>query len=195
MKTPTKTQEKILASAEQCFFQHGYQKSNMSLVSKYSGFSRVTVHKHFCTKKQLFREVVRRYFETNLQAFEEQIEHKSHYSAWQAIHYLTEVMLHPMFEQIGDQFVLEDLDQACQQYANDIKNEMKQNMILHIKHHIDRGIEDNMISLNDLEMDSLELATLLDNSLEGVIINTDIEKTRKHINAMLKVYQVATQPK
>lgn len=186
------TKDKILESAENCFFQHGYQKTNMSLVSKYSGYSRVTVHKHFCTKKHLLRAVIRNYFESNLENVEKHIEQHPEYTAWQAIEHLTEIMAHPIFERISDQYVLEDLDKACNEHANDIKLEMKQNMIAYIKKHIDRGIVEKEICLQQVGIDSLELATLLDNSLEGIIINTSLDKTKVHIDAMFKVYKAST---
>jgi len=192
---PTNTKEKILESAENCLFQHGYQKTNMSLVSKYSGFSRVTVHKHFCTKKHLLRAVVSNYFESNFKMVEQHIEAHPEFTAWQAIEYLIEVMAHPIFERINDQYVLEDLDKACNENANDIKLEMQQKKISYIQKHIDRGIEENEISLDKVGINSLELAILLNNSLEGIIKNTDLNKTKAHINAMFQVYKASTSPK
>jgi len=188
------TQDKILKSAEDCFFQHGYQRTNMSLVSKYSGFSRVTVHKHFCTKKHLLRAVVENFFKSNLDTTEKHLQQHPEYSAWQAIEHLTEIMAHPIFERINDQYVLEDLDKACNEHANEIKLEMKQKMIAFIKKHIDRGIANNEICLDKVDIDSLELATLIDNSMEAVVINTALDKTKMHIDALFRVFKASTQP-
>lgn len=188
------TKEKIIESAEHCFYQFGYQKTNMSLVSKYSGFSRVTVHKHFCTKKHLLRAVFKNHIESNLHSVEQHIEHHPEYTAWQAVEHLTEIIAHPIFERINDQYVLEDLDKACTEHASDLRTEMKQKMISYIKKHIDKGIEDKTICLDAVGIDSLELATLLDNSLEGIVMNTALDKTKVHIEAMFKVYKASTKP-
>lgn len=188
------TKEKILESAESCFFQHGFQRTNMSLVSKYSGFSRVTVHKHFCTKKNLLRAVILNYFQSKMEEVEKHIEQHPEYTAWQAIEYWNDILSHPIFEQINDQYILEDLNQACNEHAYDIKLEMKQKMIAFIKKHIDRGIEDNEICLSKVGVDSLELATLIDNSMEAVVMNTALDKTKIHVNALFRVFKASTNP-
>lgn len=188
------SKEKILTAAENCFFQHGYQKTNMSLVSKYSGFSRVTVHKHFCTKKHLLRAVFRNHYESNLSKVEKHIAENPEYTPWQAIEYMTEIMAHPIFERISDLYILEDLEKACKEHGEDIRIEMKASLVAFMKKHIDRGVSEGSLCLDKVGIDSQELALLLDNSLEGIILNTQIKKTRTHVDAMFKVYKVATLP-
>ena len=53
-----KTEQKVLAGARQCFFQHGYKASNMTLISEHAGLSRATVHKYLKNKDDAFRKVV-----------------------------------------------------------------------------------------------------------------------------------------
>ena len=48
-----------------CFFQHGYGAANISMVSRYVGISRVTIHKQFKSKELLFRAVVEQHFQQN----------------------------------------------------------------------------------------------------------------------------------
>ncbi|MBD1391175.1 TetR/AcrR family transcriptional regulator [Neiella sp. HB171785] len=110
--------ETILKAARQCFFQHGYTTSSIAMISRYADISRVTIHKQFGSKEQLFRAFLKH-------------EHESQYSKlagyitdydciWQQL----EVMLldwgRPLFEEITDKLVLSDLVRTASDHCQDI---------------------------------------------------------------------------
>ena len=48
-----KSVEKLISSAQECFFQHGYCAANVSLIGRYAGISRATIYKNFSSKEEI----------------------------------------------------------------------------------------------------------------------------------------------
>lgn len=186
------SKEIILESARQCFFQFGYQKTSMSLISDYSGFSRVTVHKHFKTKKELFRALIRQHFDSALARYNQYLKQNPQAPVWEAVAHLIDVVTEPVFTDIKDPFIFHDIDHATRQVAQDIKSETKSTTINLIKAQIERGIQEKEINLHKLSINSVELATLIARSIHGILINSENGEGKKYINGLLQTFKVAT---
>lgn len=186
------SKEIILESARQCFFQFGYQKTSMSLISEYSGFSRVTVHNHFKTKKALFRELIQEHFNNGFTRYHQYLDQNPQCPVWDAIAHLVELMTETVFTDIKDQFILNDLDHATHQVANDIKTEMKNKKVALIKEQVERGIQEKVISLKELNTTPVELTKLIYSSIHGILINSEINEGQKYIQGLLHTFKIAT---
>ncbi len=189
------SKEIILESARQCFFQFGYQKTSMSQISDYSGFSRVTVHNHFKTKQELFRILIQEHFTSGLAHYNDYLQQNPQCPVWDAIAHLIELMTEPVFTNIKDQQILNDLDHTTRQIANDIKTEMKDKKIDLIKVQIERGIQQQVISLDKLDTTAVELAKLIYSSIHGILINSEINTAEKYIKGLLQTFKIATSVK
>ncbi len=55
------TKEKILKAAYHCFSEKGYHATSTKEIAKTAGVSEITLFRHFGTKEDIFREVIRNY--------------------------------------------------------------------------------------------------------------------------------------
>lgn len=110
------TEQKILSAARQCFFQHGYKASTMTLISEYAGFSRATIHKYFNNKDDAFRQVLMQIKQQANDACQPIM--KGDLECWQSISLIVQTWLKPTFEEAGDQRIINDLKYHVQQIAD-----------------------------------------------------------------------------
>lgn len=188
----TETQRKILKSAEQCFFQHGYTKANMSLVSEYAGISRVTIHKHFKNKEGLFRSVVNSCLTDSIELAEQILSESPAEDCWHNIERYMLTQANPIFENIKDQFVLKDLNNAVNEITEDILYAKKTEHVKFIEKQLLAAEEKGTVDLEPLQMSAHELAWLMKNSFSGLFMYAPLEELKSQMHALIRVYKHAT---
>jgi len=188
----TDTQQKILKSAEECFFQYGYSKANMSLVSQYSGISRVTIHKHFKNKEGLFRSVVDSCLtESMAEATQSFIDNASE-DCWFNIENYMLRQAKPVFDNIKDSHVLMDLNNAVNEITYDILYTKKVESVEFIANQLTAAQEKRQIDLAPLKMTPYELGWLLKNCFSGLFMYAPLEELKIQMHSLIRVYKHAT---
>ena len=185
------TQQHILLMARNCFFQHGYKASNMSMISQYAGFSRATIHKYFKNKDHVFRSVCRQFQLQSNDACAALLEQISQ-PCWLRIGLALEVWLKPTFEEVSDQIILRDLKFHAQIVAEDIFNEAHEDLHQLIKALIDQGIKQKHITLNNLNMDSSMLSHLIVAGMDGLRSHLECQDVQKGVHHLLTIFKQAT---
>lgn len=184
-----KTEERVIAGARQCFFQHGYKASNMTLISEHAGFSRATVHKYLKNKDDAFRKVVHQF---QLQAnndckpiLAEQL------ACWKTIELIMQTWLKPTFDEVSNQVILNDLKYHVQHVAQDIFSQARKDIEKMLSDVLTKAQQQDEISLERINVEPKKLATLILASLDGLrghLEKHDLQQASKDI---LRVFQLA----
>lgn len=184
--------KEILQAATECFLQHGYSAANISMISRYSGFSRVTVHKLFTSKEQLFKAVV-------AAQFEKFAEYRQGYSQstndfWTETQELIIYQCKDLFEDVTSNLVRADLLHAGQAYCQDIigADELayKETVIQRLKNEISA----ERLSLDKVGMTIYEFVDAIKHAPFGITVSVIEEDTIHYIKNLIKIFRAATLP-
>ncbi len=186
------TQQQILDGARKCFFQHGYKASNMSLISQYAGFSRVTLHKHFKNKDLVFRAVCNEYQEKCHQSCFPIV--KANLNCWDAIAQSMGVWSKSIFEEVNDRLVYKDLHYHAQQVAEDIFLDAHLKLESVLCQLIKAGVEKKEISLTKMQLSDQQFAKIIISSMNGINTNTQPELIRETTDQVLNIFRLASEP-
>jgi len=185
------TQQKIIDGARNCFFKHGFRASNMSLISQYAGFSRVTLHKHFKNKDGVFRAVCNDYqvrCHSDCQVFLAQQD-----SCWQILEQVIATWSKSAFDEVHDDKVLRELLFEATQVASDIFEDARENLELMLQNILDKGIADSQISLQACQLSSPQLAAIIVASINGIRTNFPREQILQTSHQLIDLYRLATR--
>ena len=163
---PNPTEQKVISAARECFFQHGYRASNMTMISEYAGLSRATVHKYARNKDDAFRKVCLDYQEQAEKACEPILE--KDLECWVAIELIIGVWLKPTFDEVGNTRIINDLKYHVNQIAQDVFNQARNALKDMLAAQIEKGLSQNTLSLSKLNLSSHELASLMLASIDGL---------------------------
>ncbi|WP_284296521.1 TetR/AcrR family transcriptional regulator [Thalassotalea loyana] len=181
---------KILNAARRCFYQHGYSATTISMISKYADVSRVTIHKQFCSKEQIFRKVLIHYTEEMVEQSIQLVEESA--DCWEKVESLLTQWGDEIFQEIGDEFIRADLIYSAKKFCKDELLKMRDAKCEIVEQLLKQGIEQNIVSLEKINMTAYEVADLIELSFSG-LVNTEQEENRdSQINALIRVYRTAT---
>ena len=184
------TTEKILNTAMECFFQHGYDTANISMVSRYAGISRVTIHKQFQSKELLFRAVVEQHFQQHNVLVEEY--KKSETNFWQETKELTIQLCEGLFNDVSSSLVRSNLLHAGQAFCKDLIQEEEISIKNSIRLRIEKEILANRLSLRKVGLTSDELANTLHYAPFGITIAASNQNNIAFVDNLMAVFKAAT---
>jgi len=193
--TSKDTKQEITELALKCFSQRGFSKTNMSLISEYTGYSRVTVHKYFKNKKVLFRNVVQLCMTNSIGEAQAKIEEVDVKDPWDVIEEYLIASGKKVFENVHDDYILKDLHIAINELAEDLVDTKQQIIMQFIEEQLQRGINENLIALSHIHTSPKELAHLLDYCYLGVMRNAPVQQIKGELHHLIRVYRKATQVK
>jgi len=190
---PNNTKQEIVERALKCFSQFGYSKTNMSIISEYTGYSRVTVHKYFKNKNILFRSVVELCTKNSISSAESRVHEVQLSNPWDIIEEYLMAIGKKVFENVHDDYVLKDLQGAVHDVAKDIVDAKQALTIQFIQAELELGVKENLLDLESINTSAHELACLIDYSYYGIMRNATVQEIPNHVQRLIKVYRVATQ--
>lgn len=186
------TQQQILDGARQCFFQHGYKASNMSLISQYAGFSRVTLHKYFKNKDLVFRAVCHEYqvrcHDACLPILDTQL------NCWESIAQSLETWSKSIFESVSDRLVYKDLHYYAQQVAEDIFLDAHLKLESVLCQIIQKGAQKGELDLQKLNLNDIQFAKILIATINGINSNSAPELIELTTKQALYLFRLAGEP-
>jgi len=191
--TSNNTKQEITELALKCFSQFGFTKTNMSIISEYTGYSRVTVHKYFKNKKVLFRGVVQLCMKNSISEADNRMLEIKLNNPWDLIEEYLMAIGKKVFEHVNDDFVLKDLHSAVNELAKDIVSSKQAITIKFIQETLEQGIKDNLIDLDPINSTPKELAFLVDYSYFGITRNAPVQDIPNQLRRLIRVYRMATK--
>ena len=186
------TADAILNTAQECFFRHGYGATNIAMISRQTKISRVTIHKHFGSKDKLLRAVMSRHMEGVREQFPRYLE--DYHDLWQTIEDVLIACGRPLFESITDQWVLQELIQAGEEYCDDIKAAHFVALENFMESLFLKALEENEISLDRLGLAPKALSHTLACTTKGLFSTAPLEEIRQELTRVLLICKVAAQP-
>jgi AcrR family transcriptional regulator len=185
-----KSRDIILNIALKCFLQHGYNATSIAMVSRYANISRVTIHKQFSSKEDLFRNIM---FNDFLEKDEQIKKYTNHVGDFWAVTY--EFLLQRRknaFEEIPNSLIKADLVHAIQRFCSDILkgNQIKTRSAIEIK--LQSAINNRTLTLKNLNLTIAEFAKNIEIVADGITLSNTDEEPEKIIKQTLHIYKIAT---
>jgi len=184
------SKDKILSSATECFFQHGYAAANISMIGRYSEISRVTIHKQFKSKEALFRAVVEKYIADKNELLERYTHSKGNF--WLETELFILARCDGLFEEVSSALVRTDLLHAGQSYCQDIIHENELRVRDSIKLRIETELAENRMTLSKIAISVEEFARVIESSPFGLAISSVEEDNQAFVRHLMKVFKAAT---
>ncbi|MDN3653256.1 TetR/AcrR family transcriptional regulator [Thalassotalea ponticola] len=185
-----KSRERILTAAKSCFTQHGYQATNVSLVSRYADISRVTIHKQFGSKQDLLRAVINEHFDQENALSEVLVERDI--DCWSKIHCLLQTWATPLFTDIEQDLIRNELLFAANKYCDDLLFEHRQKNTRYIATVLERALAANHIQLEAVDLSTVQFAELIELNFKGLLRAQNTGAIDTLIERNIGVYRQAT---
>ncbi|WP_440874652.1 TetR/AcrR family transcriptional regulator [Thalassotalea sp. PLHSN55] len=186
-----KSREKILDTAQECFFQHGYAATSIAMISRYASISRVTIHKQFSSKEALFRALITDFLVDKDVQIQEYLDSDKDF--WQSTCEFLTKRCTEVFEDIPNPRIKTELLHAGQTYCADLidENEGKTGQAMLIK--LKQTVSSGSICLEAIGLSVEEFADNIHKVAEGIMMSTLKDDPREVIKTTLNIYQKATQ--
>ena len=186
------TTEKILALAMECFFQHGYDTTNISMISRYAGISRVTIHKQFKSKEVLFRAVVEQHFKQHnilLNSYS-----RSENDFWQETYELIIQRCEGLFNDVSSSLVRANLLHAGQAFCKDLIQAEEALIKQNIQARIEKEIAENRLTLVRINLSAEALAETLHFAPFGITVSVSNKDNVVFVKNLLSIFKASTLP-
>ena len=185
------TQKQIFEAAQQCFFQYGYTKTSLKMVSDLSGLSRVTIYKHFTNKENLFREVINATLKNSAAEAEQSLRHEADY--WVKLEILINAWLVSPLESIASDMVINDLRHASKQIGEDFLDKWKKVLQDNLDAITRAAVETGQIEPAKLGMNAERVSEVIGIMISG-LSNLNIQELRQGAAQSILFLQAALRP-
>jgi AcrR family transcriptional regulator len=176
----------------ECFFQHGYGASNISMVSRYAGISRVTIHKQFKSKEVLFRAVVEQHFQQNSIFINRYIVSDGNF--WQETNALIIQRCEGLFNDVSSSLIRSDLLHAGQEFCKDII-EQEENLIkASMQARIEKEVAAKRLTLDKIHLSAQALAETLHFAPFGITVSVSAQNNIAFVSNLMAIFKAATSP-
>lgn len=184
------SREKILTSATECFFQHGYAAANISMIARYAEISRVTIHKQFKSKETLFRAV----FEKHITNSNERLKFYANSVGdfWSETETFIIARCGGLFEEIPSALIRSDLVHACQSHCQDIIQKSEIKVRETINNRIIKEIDAKRFTLQRIDMTSEEFSRVIESAPFGLALSSLEEDHPAFVGQLMKVFKAST---
>jgi len=194
LREPTlqSTTDKILNTATECFFQHGYDTANISMVSRYAGISRVTIHKQFTSKEVLFRAVVEQHFQQHNILLNSYSRSESDF--WQETYELIIQRCEGLFNDVSSSLVRANLLHAGQAFCKDLIQAEETLIKQNIQARIEKEIAENRLTLVRVNLSAEALAETLHFAPFGITVSVSNQDNVVFVKNLVSVFKASTLP-
>ena len=188
--TLLKSTQTILNFATECFFRQGYNATNIATISRLAGISRVTIHKQFSSKKDLFRSVVVNHFTQQKQFVIEYSQSDADF--WQDTESLLLNRCEGAFDGVTSALTRSELIHCAQAYCKDIIDQEEIAEVKLIEERLLKEIKENRISINKLNMSTFDFARLIESIPKGIAVSSFESESQVFIAHSLRLFKLAT---
>lgn len=184
------TTDKILNIATDCFFQHGYDTSNITMVSRYAGISRVTIHKQFKSKEMLFRAVVKKHFQQHNILLDSYTNSNKNF--WQETTSLIIQRCEGLFNNVSSSLVRADLLHAGQAFCKDLIQAEEDLIKKSIQSRIEKEIIAERLTLSKVVLTADQLAEALLFAPFGITVSVSDQNNITFVENLMAVFKAST---
>jgi TetR/AcrR family transcriptional repressor of nem operon len=184
------TTDKILSAAMDCFFQHGYDTANISMVSRYAGISRVTIHKQFKSKELLFRAVVEKHFQQHSILINVYSESETNF--WQDTQVLIIQRCEGLFDHVSSSVVRANLIHAGQAFCKDLIQAEESLVKNSIQLRIEKEMSANRLTLNKIGLSTSALAETLHFAPFGITVSVSDKNNTTFVENLMAIFKAST---
>ncbi|WP_289031365.1 TetR/AcrR family transcriptional regulator [uncultured Paraglaciecola sp.] len=184
-----KSTQKIFDTAKECFFLHGYSATSIAMISRYSGVSRVTIHKQFSSKEVLFRATLENYLldkDTEIQEYTNKTG-----LFWNDTYEFLARRCTEVFDNIPNAMIKSDLILAGHSYCQDLLEQSRIKTRRAIQIRLQRATDDGQLSLKKIGLDCETLATNIELLAEGIMLSSSAADPNQVVKTTLHVYEVS----
>ncbi len=174
----------------ECFFQHGYGTSNISMVSRYAGISRVTIHKQFKTKELLFRAVVKKHFQENNVFINNYSMSEGDF--WQETYALIMQRCEGLFNDVSSSLIRADLIHAGQEFCQDLIQAEESVIKNSIQVRIEKEVTANRLTLNKINLTAEALAETLHYAPFGITVSASNQNNIHFVKNLMAIFKAST---
>lgn len=185
-----KSTEKLIKAAQECFFQHGYDAANVSLIGRYANLSRPTIYKNFSSKEDLFRAVVQNHFEEHqaeLMAYAD-----SDKDFWNDTEQLALGRCEGIFDEIASNIIRSELIHISQSLCQDLLQKETYKVQNVIKARLKREIAQNNLSIEHMNLTIEQFCQVIEAVPIGVAYSTMEDNTIELLKNMFVVFRAST---
>ncbi len=160
------------------------------MISRYAGISRVTIHKQFKSKEDLFRAVVRQHIDESMANLT--VYRNSEQNFWQETENIIQERCVEMFEEVRSALVRADLMHAGQEFCQDIIEAEESSLFNCIKLRLNKEINANRLTLERVNMSVDDFARILKSAPLGLAVsNLDINNNQ-FVKNLMKIFKEST---
>lgn len=174
----------------ECFFQHGYDTANVSMISRYAGISRVTIHKQFTSKELLFRAVVKKHFQLHHALLTQYGQSKTNF--WQDTQALIIERCEGLFNDVSSNLVRANLIHAGQAYCSDLLAAEEQLVKNFIQARIEHEISAKRLTLSRVNLSAIALAEAIHFAPFGITVAVSNQDNCAFVANLMKIFKAAT---
>ena len=183
--------DKIIKAARECFFQHGYSATNVSLIGRYAGISRATIYKNFSSKEALFQAMVQRQFEQYQAGLDSYTASSGDF--WQETEALFIGRCQGVFDEIDSQIIRTELIHAGHSHCQTLISCERERMHHALAQRLEKEIAAGRLSLAKVDMTPILFAQVMHSIPIGVVFSSTEETNIEMIKKMLHIFKVSTQ--
>ena len=187
----TKTVKKIVSAARECFFQHGYHATNVSLIARYAGISRATIYKSFCSKEALFQAMVENKFAEYDIALTEYAAANGDF--WQETENLFVNRCQGVFDEISSQMIRTELVHAGHTHCQALMDKEQEDMLNVMIKRLEQEITAKRITLDRINMTSTQFAIAMQTMPIGIFFSSNEANDLGSLKQVLTIFRVATE--
>lgn len=176
--------------ATECFFQHGYSAANISMISRYTQVSRVTIHKLFKSKDVLFRAVIEHYVANKAERLTKYSQSTGDF--WQETENFILDRCRGLFEEVSSAMVRSDLVYAGKTYCQDIikDNEIKVREAMLSRIMIE--INAKRLTLDHVALSANDFSRVLESASIGLAVSSLANDTQTVVKNLIQVFKAST---
>lgn len=186
-----KSVEKILEAAEECFFQHGFNAANVSLIGRYAGISRATIYKNFSSKEDLLLAVIQKHIDDNQSALISYADSNADF--WNDTEELIKGRCQGIFDDISSNLIRSELIHVGQTLGQ----EMLQKEVRHVQNVIqdrmNREISEGKLSLEVVGINVEQFAQVIESVPIGIAFSSMEDNNYDLITNMFSVFRASTR--
>ncbi|WP_181902203.1 TetR/AcrR family transcriptional regulator [Thalassotalea euphylliae] len=186
-----KSTSKIVNAARECFFQHGYNASNVSLIARYADISRATIYKTFSSKEALFQAMVKSQFAEYEIAVSTYAASKQDF--WQDTEQLFVNRCQGMFDDIPSQLIRTELVHAGHTLCQDLIDSEQEEMQSAIVKRLEAEIAAGRLTLARINMTPAQFANAMQSMPIGIFFSSSEADDLGTLKQVLTIFSVSTR--
>jgi len=186
-----KSVEKLIEAAQECFFQHGYNAANVSLIGRYAGISRATIYKNFSSKDALFRAVIQSHIDANQELLKNYAASNDDF--WEDTEHLIKQRCSGIFDDISSNMIRSELIHTGQTQCHDLIQRETHHVQGIIKERLQKEITLKRISIESVGISVEQFAQVIESVPIGIAFSSMEDNNYELIISMFCVFKASTR--